>query len=100
MENRDLILPTMTHKEICQVEPGSTSLQAEMIHCPKGGPASGLARGLSTSGLQQRLAREGVNSCFWTEVLGKGETNCQGHAEVFLGTTSVLQMQTENMRKV
>lgn len=41
MENRDLILPTMTHKEIRQVELGSTDLQAEMTHSHKGGRASG-----------------------------------------------------------
>ena len=40
MENGDLILPTMTHK-ICQVELGSTSLQAEGTHWQKGGCAPG-----------------------------------------------------------
>lgn len=44
MENRDLILPTMTHKEICQVELGSTSLQADMVQSHKGGRASGPGR--------------------------------------------------------
>ena len=99
MENRDLILPTMTHKEICQVELGSTSLQAEMIQSHKVGYASGPGRGLSTLGVRQGLAREGLDCCFWAEGLGKREINCQGHANLSK-MSSVLQRQTEYRREV
>lgn len=86
MENRDLILPTMTHKEICQVELGSTSLQAEMVRSHKGGRASGPG-GCPLQGC-------GRDCCFWAEGLGKREINCQGHANLSK-MTSVLQRQTE-----
>ena len=64
---------------------GSTHLQADVTHTLAEGWLCPRPRALSTSGLEQKLAREGMDSCFCTELLGKGEMNCQGHAKVFPG---------------
>lgn len=83
----DLSSRTWQHKS-----PGRNDTESQ------GGPCL-RPRGLSTLGVQQGLAREGLDCCFWAEGLGKREINCQGHANLSK-MSSVLQRQTEYRREV